>query len=224
MVYVTGDTHGDLSHLKGARLKKGDTLLVCGDFGFVWYGDERDSKALAALSRKKYNVLFVDGVHENYALLEQYPVVEAFGGRARQLAANVYHLLRGEVYTIEEHTYFAFGGGEEPYEEGLRAESNSYYERCMPSEDELTYGFDNLQAHGNAVDYVITHTPSAKAGGFLRGRGRRELSVGGLNIYLNAIEERLSYKRWFFGSLHLDRKVSGKHTAVYREIRPIEDS
>ena len=27
MVYVTGDMHGDLSHLKGAPLKKGDILL-----------------------------------------------------------------------------------------------------------------------------------------------------------------------------------------------------
>ena len=222
MVYITGDTHGDLLHLKSARLRKGDTLIVCGDFGFVWYGDARDARALKALSRKKYTILFVDGVHENYALLEQYPVVPAFGATARQLASNVFHLLRGEVYTIEDHTYFAFGGGEEPYEEGLRAEAKSYYERCMPSEDELTRGFAVLEACGNTVDYVVTHSPSAKAGGFIRGRGRREMTVGGLNVYFNAIEDRLIYKRWYFGSLHLDRKVSGKHLAVYRDIVPVE--
>ena len=220
MVYITGDTHGDLTHLKAARLKKGDTLIVCGDFGFVWYGDERDRKALAALSRKKYNVLFVDGVHENYALLEEYPVEEAFGGRARRLAPNVWHLLRGEVYTVEGRTYFAFGGGEEPYEEGLRADAKSYYERCMPSEEEMTHGFETLAAHGNAVDVVITHTPSAKAGGFLRGRTR---PMGGLNVYLGAVEERLTYRHWFFGSLHLDRRLSGKHTAVYRAVLPVKD-
>ena len=39
MVYVTGDMHGDASRFSDPRLKKlkkGDTLLVCGDFGFLW--------------------------------------------------------------------------------------------------------------------------------------------------------------------------------------------
>ena len=38
MIYITGDIHGDLSRFKDKRikkLKKGDTLIVCGDFGFM---------------------------------------------------------------------------------------------------------------------------------------------------------------------------------------------
>ena len=37
VIYVTGDMHGDFSRFKDSPLKKlkaGDTLLVCGDFGF----------------------------------------------------------------------------------------------------------------------------------------------------------------------------------------------
>lgn len=37
MVYVTGDTHGDINFFKNPKLKKlteEDTLIVCGDFGF----------------------------------------------------------------------------------------------------------------------------------------------------------------------------------------------
>ena len=39
MVYVTGDLHGDYSRFKRPEMKKlraGDILLVCGDFGFIW--------------------------------------------------------------------------------------------------------------------------------------------------------------------------------------------
>ena len=47
MVYITGDTHGDYSRFTSSaarRLKKGDTLIVCGDFGFVWDGSEKEKK------------------------------------------------------------------------------------------------------------------------------------------------------------------------------------
>ena len=98
MVYVTGDMHGDLRHLKGAKLKKGDTLIVCGDFGFVWYGDKRDTAALAALSRKKYTILFVDGVHENYDLLATYPLSEVYGAPAWQIPCMYAQCSRGENF------------------------------------------------------------------------------------------------------------------------------
>ncbi|MBQ1211325.1 MAG: metallophosphoesterase [Clostridia bacterium] len=219
MVYVTGDMHGDLSHLKGAPLKKGDTLLVCGDFGFIWYGDKRDAAALRALSRKKYTVLFVDGVHENYDLLANYPLVEFGGAPAWQIAPNVYRLCRGEVYTVEGRTIFAFGGGEEPFEKSLRADTGSYYDCCMPSEEELRRGREALEAVDNRVDFIVTHTPSAKAGAYTRTRRKHET---GLGVYFNVLEEAVTYKRWFFGCLHLDRKVSARHLAVYRAIVPLD--
>ena len=49
MVYITGDVHGDLDFFKDARLKKlteDDTLIICGDFGFLWDGSEKEKKAL----------------------------------------------------------------------------------------------------------------------------------------------------------------------------------
>ena len=43
MVYITADTHGELSRLADRELKKikiGDTLIILGDFGYLW-GDEK---------------------------------------------------------------------------------------------------------------------------------------------------------------------------------------
>ena len=59
MVYITGDTHGDLSRFETAaakKLKKGDTLIVLGDFGFVWDGSAAE-KAAKARKEKIYRRL-----------------------------------------------------------------------------------------------------------------------------------------------------------------------
>ena len=55
MIYVTGDTHGqiDISKLfpgsfpDGKGLTRDDYMIICGDFGGVWFGDERDDTRMA---------------------------------------------------------------------------------------------------------------------------------------------------------------------------------
>jgi len=114
MVYVTGDLHGDYSRLKSPAIRKlraGDVLLVCGDFGFIWDNSRQEQAVLKKLSEKKYTIAFVDGCHENFDLLQQYKLVRWRGGVARCIASNIFHLQRGEIYTIENQTFFAFGGG-----------------------------------------------------------------------------------------------------------------
>ena len=61
MIYVTGDLHGEEERLYSRSMKKlreGDTLIVCGDFGFVWDGSGREKKILDFLgSRNTTSVL-----------------------------------------------------------------------------------------------------------------------------------------------------------------------
>ena len=104
MIYLTGDTHGELERFQSPavrRLRRGDSLIVCGDFGFLWNGGAAEEKILKKLGSKKYNILFVDGAHENYELLEKYPVTEWNGGKVQQISGNLYHLMRGQVFTLE---------------------------------------------------------------------------------------------------------------------------
>ena len=87
MVYLTGDTHGDIQRFKQGKLRwlgKKDTVVVLGDFGFVWDGSAAERKRLDWLRKRPYTILFLDGSHENYDLLAQYPETELFGGRVRQ--------------------------------------------------------------------------------------------------------------------------------------------
>ena len=68
MVYLTADLHGDLDRLREAekKLRRKDTLIVLGDFGFLWSGDKAERKLLRRLGKRKYTLLFLDGAHENF--------------------------------------------------------------------------------------------------------------------------------------------------------------
>ena len=69
MICVMGDTHGDysrFSHKAIKRLKKGDFLVICGDFGFVWDGSDREKSVLKKIDGKRFTTLFLAGSHDNY--------------------------------------------------------------------------------------------------------------------------------------------------------------
>ena len=55
MVYITGDLHGDFSRFSSPamrRLRKGETLIVCGDFGFIWNGDKKEEALLKKIGSR----------------------------------------------------------------------------------------------------------------------------------------------------------------------------
>ncbi|MCI8553360.1 MAG: hypothetical protein HFJ80_00235 [Clostridiales bacterium] len=220
MVYVTGDIHGDYSRFSSSgvrRLKKGDTLLVCGDFGFLWNGGHKEQQLLKKLGTRPYTIAFLDGRHENYSLLATYPVSEWNGGHVQVIAGSLLHLMRGEIYEIEGESFFTFGGGESADHE-FRTEGVGWWEEEMPSVGEMTDGVAHLKARGFQVDYVLTHEPSGKASGYL-GSGKAPLN--GVRIYLDRLEESVTCKRWYFGCLHLDKTISNRHRAVFQEIVPV---
>lgn len=221
MVYVTGDMHGDMTRLSPAALrplKKGDTLLVCGDFGFVWDGSPAEQKRLQKIGKLPYTVAFVDGRHENFDLLARYPITDWQGGQAQVISGNLVHLLRGEIYDIEEHSYFVFGGGESDDVE-FRRPGVSWWPQEMPTEEEMHRALEHLAERDNRVDYILTHVPTLTAAARLNPR----LAVDGVSLFLGGVEQSVTCKRWFFGSLHRDQIISEKRRAVFEQVVAVED-
>lgn len=220
MVYVTGNIHGDRTVFEGEnyqKLKAGDTLLVCGDFGFLWEGTEQERQALQSLADKPYTILFVDGSHENFDLLEQCPVVEYAGGSTHQLAANVYHLMRGQIFTLEGKTFFAFGGGESE-EKQFYIEAEKWWPREMPTIGEMEDGVRRLYQQDLKVDYIITHNPAPKA----RVTYNLDKNKTQLEAFFEEIVREVQYDRWFYGSEHIDRVVTEKHISVFYNVIPVD--
>ena len=220
MIYVTGDMHGIRERFSTPalrKLKKGDFLIVSGDFGFIWEGTKDEAAFLKKIGKKKYTVAFIDGAHENFDLLEQYPEEDFCGAKARHISGNLWHLSRGQVFDMDGKRIFAMGGGENT-EFDTQMISHEWSGREIPTDEELRFGAANLQKNDNKVDYIITHEPPMKLKEFLGLRHKGETHISGLNTYLEELSHAVKFTRWFFGALHLDKHVSGAHTAVFHNV------
>ena len=247
MIFITGDIHGNPHRLNSAsfteqkEMTKDDYVIICGDFGMVWhYSETREEKYwLDWLEQKPFTTLFIDGNHENFERLYSYPVEEWHGGKVHKIRPSVMHLMRGEVFDIDDKKIFAFGGasshdisdgildGDSPYlsqeiqkmrDEGkymYRIEGISWWKQELPSDEEMKNGITNLKKVDNQVDYIITHSPSASIIAML-GKGLYDQDV--LTRYLEDIKTNTSYRKWFAGHMHVNRAINDKDILLYEQI------
>lgn len=221
MIYITGDTHGDYNdfqyRLRSLPVGSGDTVIVCGDFGFVWE-EPQEGELLSKLAEMPFSIAFVDGNHENFDLLEMYPVVSWNGGNAHRIAGNIFHLMRGQCFTIEGKTFFTFGGAYS-VDKAFRAEGRSWWHQEIPDSEDYRTARQTLESCGYAVDYVLTHTvPQSVIHclGLVPDAHDAELTG-----YLEWLYETLSFRMWYAGHFHVNRLVREKVQILYDEVAAI---
>ena len=141
MILITGDTHGTIDYNKikiinnANILSKDDYLIIAGDFGGLFFEKELE-KQLSYYTKLPFMVLFVDGNHENFDLINSYPVSIWNGGKVHIIKDNIIHLMRGQIFTIEGKTIFTFGGGTS-IDKMFRKEHVSWWKEEIPSEEEV---------------------------------------------------------------------------------------
>ena len=227
MIYITGDTHRSVDFAKltelSARqpsLTRDDYLIVCGDFGAVWCrGSLKED--LEPYEKLPFTVLFVDGNHENFDLIGTFPVEEWQGGKVHVIAPNIFHLMRGQVFTIEGKTFFTFGGATS-IDKYRRIDGISWWAEELPSDADMQEANKNLAKVGFQVDYIVTHSCDERALYYppLIGRDFQK-DVYPENRILSYFEEAVTYKHWYFGHYHLDGDLNEKKTVLFNTVREI---
>ena len=232
-IFVTGDTHGDpISRLSsknfpaGKDLDKDDVVVICGDFGVIWRlcPDEREDYILDWLEAKPWTTLFVDGNHENHARLDRLDVVHRFGGKVGKVNKSVFHLKRGEIYEIGGLDVLAFGGAMST-DKQWRTVDVSWWEREVPTREEMQYCIDNMNAIKNEVDLVITHTmPREDVNAFVHKMGyHQERSEDPTACFLSEVKRRLTFKKWFCGHFHENMSFSnGNVVCLYGAVLEVD--
>ncbi|MCM1506295.1 MAG: metallophosphoesterase [Ruminococcus flavefaciens] len=222
MIYITGDTHGEYNdfiyRIRDYKPSKNDTIIVCGDFGFVW-DDPRHRFLLAKLTALPFNIAFIDGNHEDFSLLNTYPVEEWHGGKVHRIAGNIVHLMRGQLFTIEGKTFFTMGGAYS-VDKSLRKEGVSWWAEELPDSDDYKTAGETLEKCGYKADYVITHTvPESMIYciGLVPDINDIELTV-----WLECLYGKLDFKKWFAGHFHRNRLVNDKFQILYDNVEVIE--
>lgn len=219
MVYITGDTHGVIGLQERVKklkniLSYNDYLIVAGDFGVIW-SRETLPQNIQQLEEIPFNILFVDGNHENFDILGTLPVEIWNGGKVHRVCKNVLHLMRGQVFAIEGKKFFTFGGANS-IDKNWRVNHVSWWEEEMPSEFEIAEGKINL-CRNYDIDYVITHAPLIEATdylyrrSFLRSRFGKERYSPNNNkcgqILSSMFENITNVKCYYSGHMHLDEKI-----------------
>ena len=90
-------------------LTKDDYVTICGDFGGIWDSSAEERYWLDWLEAKFFTTLFVSGNHENYDLLAKFPVREWHSGKVQFIRPFIIHLMRGQIYELEDKRFFAMG-------------------------------------------------------------------------------------------------------------------
>lgn len=232
MIYITGDIHGTHSvntrfntrnFPEQKKLSKQDIVIVAGDFGLVWNGDKEDQYWLKWLDRtKSFTTVFIDGNHENFDLLEQYPTELWQGGLVHRINNSVLHLMRGQVYEIEGLTFFTFGGAAS-HDKAFRREGKSWWAREMPNEEEYQFGLSNLEKYQWKIDIVITHTCTAQSLTWIQQQYSTEVIVDEMHKYFQMIHNRLDYSQWYFGHFHQDVQLPDRQRLLYHDLLMISE-
>lgn len=234
MIYLTGDTHGGHDVRKiitrniTEKLTADDTLIICGDFGFIWNTKKETHKEKTWLDwfrDRPWTTVFVDGNHECFPRLFSYPEAEWHGGRVNVIRDNLFHLMRGQVYTIEGHTFFAMGGAAShdrgPAVGDTKAVIGKYWwPQELPSEEEIQTAEDNLAGVNHHVDYIITHCiPSSVQTIVTDGK----FPPDALTEFLEKVMQETKYTRWYAGHYHQDEDLDPAITLLFNKVIQLGD-
>lgn len=219
MICVIGDTHGDYSRFSDKKirsLKRGDYLIICGDFGFLWEGTDKERSILKKIGAKPFTTLFVTGSHDNYDLLSRFPEENLMGGMARNITGNLFMLSSGYIFNIDGKKLYAFGGGQSS-DIDINIEGEAWWEQEVPDERMMDIGREVLRNNDDAVDYIITHEPPSSIAEFLDTKSLTVIPASRLGIYFEQLKGEVKFSRWFFGKLHKNKLIPPRYNAVFDE-------
>ena len=252
MVYITGDTHAEFTRFgtkvfpEQKELTRDDFVIICGDFGGIWYDNAYEQYWLKWLSEKPFTILYVDGNHENFDRLysNEFEVVDFHGGKAHKIRDNIYHLMRGYVFDLCGKKFFSFGGASShDIQDGILEPSDypsmsdclkdynkktkrgkicrinhlSWWKEELPSQEEMDFGEETLKAHNYEVDYVISHSLPQEVCSIC---GYRNPDT--ITMYFNKLlQHGLKFREWHCGHYHRIQRVMSKFFIHYEDIERI---
>lgn len=224
-IFITGDVHNTIDVKKfnmrnfpiQKELTKNDYVIILGDFGFPWHNPEsnKDKYWLDWFNNKNFTTLFIDGNHENFNALRDYPIVDFKGAKCHKIRDNMYHIMRGEIININNINFLCMGGAIS-IDKAYRKENISWWKDEEPSYKEWEKAFLNL----GKADIILSHD-----GPYDVIRRIKNVEKNSINIIFNRmLEFNTNAKKWYFAHHHIDENIKYKDVKfeiLYNEIKEI---
>ena len=216
MIYITGDTHGEFGRIEAFCRRFGtckeDVMIILGDAGINYSGGIQDMRKKEFLEALPITVFAIHGNHERRPQAiegyqekvwrggvvyqeEEYPsLLFAKDGEVFDLDGKQ-AIVMGGAYSIDKMVRLMYGYGWWP-DEQLSEEVKRYVER-------------RLDGLGWKVDVVLSHTVPLKyepVEVFMAGVDQSKVDKS-TEEWLDGIEDRLNYGKWYCGHYHTEKKV-----------------
>jgi len=219
-VILIADIHGHmrLDYFKNViarqKITFKDIVIILGDAGILW-SEKINEEVKSFYSNLQFTILFLDGNHENFDVLEDFEIVIKFGSNVHKILDNVFHLIRGNSYIINGHKFFVFGGAYSIKRDYNDSKIKTWVKE-LPNELEMDYGNINIDVNNSNFDYLITHQgPKTFLDEIDYIYSKNELPF---LEYLETIKMRITFKKWFFGHIHQDLTIGNISSIYNREV------
>ena len=218
MVYFTGDIHGDYSPLvdfyNRIHPTMNDVIILLGDVGLNFYGGRLDKQMKIVLNDLDTTFFCIHGNHEmRPATISTYETKEWNGGTVwyEPHYPNLLFAKDGEIYTINGIRYLVIGGAYSVDKYYRLRRGYGWWADEQPSAEIKRYV--ESQIMDKPFDVILSHTCPYK---YIP----REMFLSGIDQsmvddsterWLDSIEERVSYRAWFCGHWHTDKRIDRMH-------------
>lgn len=152
-----------------------------------------DCVKLRMLDTCGFTIAFIDGNHENFDFLNGLDVMRWNGGKAHKLGKNIFHLMRGEIFTVENKKIFAMGGAES-VDKLQRMEHITWWKEESITLEEYKHALETLDKYDNKVDIVLSHTIPE----YDSKNNENEVS----SMFLEQIRNKITFDKWYYGHMH----------------------
>ena len=216
-IYLTGDTHGLFERIacfcKDNDTGPDDLLIILGDAGINYYGGHRDKKLKQYIASMPITLLCIHGNHERRPTAGLgYEQTQRFGGAVmvQPEFPNQLFALDGEVYELDGQSCIAIGGAYSIDKEYRLMRGGGWWPDEQPSAAIKRKVESVLASRGWQVDIVLSHTTPLSLEpreAFLPFIDQSTVDTS-TEEWLDGIERRLDYKRWYAGHFHTVKETS----------------
>ena len=223
MFYITGDTHRDFHRIEDfcAHINPApeDVMIILGDAGINYYGGWRDRDLKRRLAGLPLTLFSIHGNHEQRpGKIASYHTALWNGGEVyvEDEFPNLLFAADGSYFSLDGVQTFVMGGAYS-VDKDIRLARNWGW---WPDEEARQWAEQQLEANGWRTDIVLAHTTPLRyepVEVFMScvDQSRVDKST---EEWLDTIEQRLAYKRWYCGHYHTEKTID-RMTFMFESIR-----
>ena len=221
MIYITGDIHGEVFRVADAverfNISSDDIIVLLGDVGMNYYGNSRgDRHRKKRLNKLGIPVFCIHGNHEmRPGTIPTYSEIKWHGGivYVEDDYPNLLFAKDGEVYDLDGQKTIVIGGAYSVDKWYRLQRDLNWFPDEQPSKAIKASVEQKLDALNWKVDAVLTHTCPERyipREAFLSSVDQLTVD-NSTEVWLDTIAERLSYKAWYCGHWHINKRIDKMH-------------